>query len=362
MKRQRGSILIVVILISALLSMLAVEIYARLAIDSRRTLNLLDSDRAYYYALGAEELALQILSQSLSKKDGESAPDTVNLGQTWAKKGMVFPIEGGQLAGNINDMSACFNINSILDEGSKKSNVNGSSNNIKPLKLSNNKPLDGQKLLEVLFTQLVPNAEITPKAMAARIRDWIDEDTTPFGSDGAEDDTYMGLDHPYRTGNTLMGSVEELRTLYEFSPQIVEKISPYLCALPETRMKTININTISKDHPELLMMLYDGLDLDKAKEILSKRPKSGYDKTTFDAQIGKSIKLRKEAKDRVSFSSDRFQINAIAVVGRGESRLQSLVRKGKKGHFAVISRKFMSDFDIHQMDNEKSTNNELETK
>ncbi len=348
MKYEKGSILIVVILVAALISLLAVQIYSRLALDSRRTMNILDSDKAYYYALGAEELAVQILKTSLESKQGKKKEDSVNLGQQWAKKGMVFPIEGGQLAGEIRDMSACFNINSILSNKNakqSKSNKNvANTNDAKKNTESQEKPLNGQKLLEILFTQLTPDEEITPKAMAARIRDWIDSDSVPFGPDGAEDDAYMQLTRPYRTGNTLMGSVEELRTLLGFSAKMVETIAPYLCALPDKEMKTLNLNTIPENHPELLMMLYEDLTLDKAKELLQSRPISGYDKASFKKQLGTGIKLRKEAEGLTDFTSDRFLINAEAIVGRGHARLQSLVQRGKKGTFSVIARRFASDF------------------
>lgn len=360
MRHQKGSILIVVILVAALISLLAVQIYSRLALDSRRTLNILDTDRAYYYALGAEELAVQILKTSLKPKKGKKDNNSVNLGQEWAKKGMVFPIEGGQLAGDIRDMSACFNLNSIIS--SKRSAIadtaspTPSSGKTPPsarapssgrnsgLTLSPDKPLKGQKLLEVLFTQLLPSEDITPKAMAARIRDWIDNDSQPFGADGAEDDAYLQLKRPYRTGNTLMGSVEELRTLLGFTAQMVETMAPYLCALPDSDMNTLNLNTIPANQPELLMMLYEDLPLDKAKEILQSRPTSGYDDATFKEKLGTGIKLRKEAKGIPDFSSDRFLINAEAIVGRGHARLQSLVQRGKKGNFSVIARRFASDF------------------
>ena len=354
MRQQKGSILIVVILVAALISLLAVQIYSRLALDSRRTLNILDTDRAYYYALGAEELAVQILKTSLTPKRGKKDNKSVNLGQEWAKKGMVFPIEGGQLAGEIRDMSACFNVNSILSSkqstiGDKKSPLPSSrerpaAREASSLTLSPDKALKGQKLLEVLFTQLLPSEEITPKAMAARIRDWIDSDSQPFGADGAEDDAYLQLKRPYRTGNTLMGSVEELRTLLGFTAQMVETMAPYLCALPDSDMNTLNLNTIPVNQPELLMMLYEDLSLDKAKEILQSRPTSGYDDATFKEKLGTGIKLRKEAKGIPDFSSDRFLINAEAIVGRGHARLQSLVQRGKKGDFSVIARRFASDF------------------
>ncbi len=346
MNHQKGSILITVILVAALISLLAVQIYSRLALDSRRTLNILDTDRAYYYALGAEELAVQILKTSLKPKKGETSKNSVNLGQEWAKKGMVFPIEGGQLAGEIRDMSACFNVNSLLSRkpaNAAEASAPSAGTN-RELPISPDQPLRGQKLLEVLFAQILPTEAITPKAMAARIRDWLDSDSQPFGADGAEDDAYLQLKRPYRTGNTLMGSIEELRTLLDFTPQMVETMTPYLCALPDSEMKTLNLNTIAKNQPELLMMLYQDLSLDKAKEILQSRPTSGYDRATFKEKLGSGIKLRKEARGLPDFNSDRFLINAEAIVGRGHARLQSLVQRGSKGNFSVIARRFASDF------------------
>ncbi len=347
MNNQRGSILIVVILIAALISIIAIRIYSGLALDARRTINIIDSDRAYYYALGAEELALQLLKDSFKNQTKEDA-GKVHLGQPWAKKGMIFPIEGGQLAGEINDMSACFNINSLLSKSSAKkppgSLKDTDPDTGLPLSLQSNKPVPGQILLEELFTLLIADAEVSPKVLAARVRDWLDSDDQPFESDGAEDSEYQLNDIPYRTGNTLIGSVEELRTIAGFDADMVEIVAPYLCALPEVDMKALNVNTISKDQPELLMMLYKNLSIDKAKDILQSRPATGYDQSSFKDKLDKATKLRPEAADMIQFGSNRFMINAEAVVGRGRARLQSLIERGKKGGFSVISRKFASNF------------------
>jgi len=352
MVKQRGSALVLMILISALISIVAVRIFVGLTLDSRRTINIIDSDRAYYYALGAEELALQLLKDSFKGQTKEDA-DRVHLGQPWAQKGMVFPIDGGQLAGEINDMSACFNLNSILgksrQKGSRQTKSKGSLNDTDPdtglpLSLKSNKPADGQVLLEELFKQLIPDADYSPKVLAGRVRDWLDSDDQPYESDGAEDSEYQLGDIPYRTANTLMGSVEELRTIAGFSADMVEIVAPYLCALPSVEMNALNVNTVDENQPELLIMLYKNLSIEDANDILQSRPASGYDQSSFTDKLAKEIKLRPEAAGLISFGSDRFMINAEAVVGRGRARLQSLIERGEKGNFSVIARKFASNF------------------
>ena len=277
MVNQRGSALVLMILISALVAIVAVRIFVGLTLDSRRTINIIDSDRAYYYALGAEELALQLLKDSFLDQSNEDS-NKVHLGQAWAQKGMVFPIDGGQLAGEINDMSACFNLNSILGN-SRKKKPGGRLNDTDPdtglaLSLNSNKPADGQVLLEELFKQLLPDAEYSPKVLAGRVRDWLDSDDQPFEPDGAEDSEYQVSDIPYRAGNTLMGSVEELRTIAGFDADMVEVVAPYLCALPSVEMNQLNVNTVDVNYPELLIMLYKNLSVEDANDILQSRPAS----------------------------------------------------------------------------------------
>jgi len=50
---------------------------------------------------------------------------------------------------------------------------------------------------------------------------------------------------PYRAANLLMQSVDELRLVRGFTPEIVEKLRPWITALPQPT--EINVNTASKD-------------------------------------------------------------------------------------------------------------------
>ncbi len=376
-QRQKGVLLVIVLLVVALVSILATQTFARVSLDQRRSANIQHSTQAYYFALGAEELAMQILQQTMDgadqldqagdankpssnslvlggkgEKEGEgkgksSGPETIHLGQPWASKGMVFPIDGGRLAGSITDMSACFNVNSLID---KPITAGGTIN----LTTDPNAPLILQPVLEELFRLVLEDSDATPQALAAALRDWLDQDQDPNGSDGAEDSVYQSRSPSYFAGNTLIGSIEELRTIEGFTPVLVEKIAPYLCALPDSKMKSLNVNTIKEEHADLVAMLFETTDQDKARDIISSRPENGYDQEGLNKAM-EGLKVRKEAEGMLLVTSDRFLINAEAIVGRGHSRLQSLVRQGKEGDLEVVTRRFASNFGTNTSNTSETT-------
>ncbi len=347
-RRQRGVVLVVVLIIVALVAIVATGTLARVGLDARRSANLRDAARARYFVLGAEQLGLGILQESLKVPSAKGGKNNVNLSQPWARKGMVFPIEGGTLSGAIRDMSACFNLNSLLSQKGgqgHKEDAGSPAINQPSLRLVQNDqtPLPGQLVLEELLRHILPpDADITPRALAARIRDWLDADSEPFGSDGAEDATYLSLTPPYRAGNTAFGSVEELRAIYGMTPAIFNRIRPYLCALPDPEMRTINLNTIDAKQPEFLLALYEGMTLAQATNLLANRPPDGFQEDEFLQQLGNGVKVRSAAEGMPAFTSDRFQIEAEAVVDRGRAQLQSLVVQGKGGRFQVLTRRFIN--------------------
>jgi len=372
-QQQKGVLLIIVLLVVALVSVLATQTFSRISLDQRRSANIQQTSQAYYFALGAEELALQILQRTLDGKDdvptsasannqntsnskgnnkGEKSggAKTINLSQPWAQKGMVFPIDGGQLAGSIKDMSACFNINALLDV---PPTTGGSVN----LSIDPNKPLILQPMMEQLFTEVLKDleTEVDPKALVSALRDWLDQDQEPQGSYGAEDGVYQSKTPSYLTGNTLVGSVEELRTIEGFNAEIVEKLKPYLCALPDTQMKSLNINTLTEEQSDLVVMLFEKKDENKARDLINNRPNNGYDVDGL-AKALDGMKEQDYAKGLLVVTSDRFMINAEAIVGRGHSRLQSLVKTGKEGKLEVVSRRFANDFEQNQSNTNPSTN------
>ena len=112
--RQRGVALITAILITALVSSVALNLAWDNALDMRRTMTLLYRDQAIQVALGAENWVQQILRDDL----GES--DTDHLGEIWATELPGLPIESdavqGELFGSVEDLQSRFNVNNLIDE------------------------------------------------------------------------------------------------------------------------------------------------------------------------------------------------------------------------------------------------------
>lgn len=254
--QQRGAALMMVILMVAIMTVLAVTLVDSVRYNSQRLLNQRIMDQAYWYALGGEQIAKFAL-QDISNES------TIHLAQNWAREDIVFPIEGGSIAGLIRDEQACFNINNLYRAGATDASQPANSN-FAPAEV---------------FTNLLLNLGIPPQRgefIAERVNDWIDEDFAPEGIYGAEDLYYSDKDFPYMPPNQIMVNVTELNLVAEFEEGEWQKLQPYLCALPEVSTP-ININTLP---PEKAMLLAAALgnvvSVDQVKQLLEARPEDGW--------------------------------------------------------------------------------------
>lgn len=338
--RQRGVVLIVVLIVVALVALIATQISSRLLLSERRSTNLQHSDQAWQYVLGAESLAASHLKEAL-KED----KDKVHLGQAWAKGKFVFPIEGGQLSGEIIDMSTCFNVNSLLfkkrDQQGNPSDPQGGKAGDTP-----NAMPAGAQLLSKIFEQTLEDVEVTPEALSSTLIDWIDEDNEPFGNDGAEDYQYTALQLPYRVGNGPLGAISELRTIKGFDAEVYRAVRPFLCALPDVEYGRINMNTLPPERAVILAAMVDNLSVESARQVLESRPKNGFDsEADFWTAPGMptDAKANKLGEDRISFTTAYFLVKAEAVVGRGRARVESLLKAEENQSFKVVSRSFAEE-------------------
>ncbi len=108
-KDNKGVALITVMLVFAIASAIAITLVSRQHRDIVRTTALLNQMQAEEYALGAEELARQILAE-----DGQTNPDIVYLSQRWASLQNTLPIENGEIILHIDDLQGRFNLNSLI--------------------------------------------------------------------------------------------------------------------------------------------------------------------------------------------------------------------------------------------------------
>src|SRR5690606_19771432 len=98
-KRQRGVAVLMAVLLVAVATILAVNVMWEATLNIRRTESALAADQALLYLQGGEAWAKDILARDL--KDSQEYD---HLGEEWATALEPLPIEGGTIAGRLEDL------------------------------------------------------------------------------------------------------------------------------------------------------------------------------------------------------------------------------------------------------------------
>ena len=321
MNKEKGVALIVVLLVVALVSMIATDLTGRLQREIRRSTNVFDHQQAQSYTLGAEKFAIAVL-----EKDLDDHPERVDLAQAWATQGLYFPVEGGDLTGVITDASSCFNVNSIVSRQNELGYI-----------------ADKEGVAYQAYLRLLTLLGLS-QGLGDSLADWLDSNQQVGGMDGAEDLDYELLTPAYRAANGLIVDVSELNLIQGYTADIMKKLRPYVCALPDNYLK-LNINTIDREKPELLAMLIKDLPVSSAATLLAERKQSGYDSLIsfwqLEALAGLEIDTKTKAMLRIT--SDYYLLRARAQIGRGHQELTTLFKHVNKQihiiwrHFGTVA-------------------------
>lgn len=252
--RQSGAALMMVLLLVSVMLVLAVTLVDGVRYSSQRLINQRLMDQGYWYAHGGEIIAKYALEDIANEA-------VVALNQNWARNDIVFPIEGGSIAGQIWDEQACFNMNSLY---------------LPELEAGQQEPITAP---QQVFTALLENLEISSQRadfIISRLRDWIDEDYSPEGVYGAEDLFYGAKSYPYIPPNAVLDNISELRLFAEFEEDEQALLAKHICAIPELQ-SAININTLNGEQGVLLAAAVGNvISVERASEILQNRPVEGW--------------------------------------------------------------------------------------
>lgn len=252
---ERGVALLIVLLLITVMSTVAYAVTDDIRFAIRRTANLRISSQMGWYAHGAESMARKVVWASW-----KANPQRSTLADPWARQGVVFPIEGGSIAGRISDGGTCFNLNSVVERGSAG--------------LYGESAAGRAQFVALLIALEFDRSQAT--ALASALVDWIDGDGIA-SSAGVEDDTYGLLAVPYRTGATLLAEPSELRAIVGFSELVYQRLRPLVCALPTPDLTRLNINTLRVDQAPLIMALMGGaLRASEVERLLATRPEFGF--------------------------------------------------------------------------------------
>lgn len=262
-QRQQGVALIMVLLVVALVTVLAVQLSEKLQMNVVRTMNYQQTEQAYWYMLSAEEIARNLLQVQLDESDG-----VVNLDQVWheqTEEERVYPIEGGGLVRvGIKDLFSCFNLNALKGDG-----------------LSNEVLARRKVQFRMLLHAVIEDLDAyTADTIVESLADWLDKDEQLASSYGAERADYESLAVPYQAANDYFVHESELRLIRGVTQPIYQELKPFVCVVPNSNKLRLNFNTVAPEHGELLHAVsLGGLTTDAGNAALSERPEDGYERT-----------------------------------------------------------------------------------
>jgi general secretion pathway protein K len=289
--KQRGMALLMVLMLLAVMAALAAVATERWFFSFQYSLQLHQRLQGKWYAAGAETLAAKLLSL-----DARDDATHTHLAQRWATAGQRFPLEDAELQAQLADAQACFNLNAVVND-------------------------DAQRI----FTRLLVLLEEEPgqaQRIGAALADWLDEDDIPRDG-GAEDEEYAAHHIPYLTAGQRLQNVSELRQVRGVSAELLQRLRPLVCTLPEGSLR-ININTLLPGQWPLLAALAEGMDEIQIRQTLTRRPPAGWE--TPEQPLAALPPLVSQRQYLV-LNSNYFSLRATVQMADATYRQASLLRR-----------------------------------
>jgi len=275
---QRGTVLILVLLIVALVAGLGIKYASQYQLGMARAESRWHGMQARAFLEGTEELAKIVFPSA------DIDPTSDYIGEPWSNE---VPIEEDGVTGvaKLVDATSRLNLNDLDMNKPFDPNI--------PIGSANRYSEPQRRFIRLL--QTFPDLQINQQDaeyLLEAVVDWIDRDDAESGQGGAESNYYQGQPDPYLPANGLFQSVDELRLVRGFAerPDIVLSLLPFVTVLP-TNEAGININTIDAGteagdenkqavsnlvralNAETSLTPIDELD---AQQFLSKRPETGF--------------------------------------------------------------------------------------
>ena len=319
---QRGMALIIVLMLFAILSTLAMEILFRQNRFLNRADNLLQWDKRYQYAMAAEVVAQQGLIDDLQDdiKNGAQLDDCVE--ERWAVQLPPTPYEDAFLSASVQDLQGRFNINWLVTDSG-----NGFV-----------RQQDRVRELAQLLEAILPD-QSNPSRLANEMADWLDSNNIVDEPEGAEDAEYRDR----RTPNMPAAHESELRALLGFqATDMPEDPMAWglLTALPPGT--SLNVNTAPQQVLDAVVGSLAGPAGVKAvMDSRNDEPISDLDTLLAMPAFSDMEKDDRDLlKSRLGVGSEYFQVMVDVEVDGQLSRLVTrLFRGGGQGEpTAVISR------------------------
>lgn len=291
LSQQRGSALIVALFVMSLAAAASVAMLSRTSIDVRRTELLLNASQSNLYAQGSIAWAMNQLMNNLNaqKQNPNKIVDVMPM------KSKVDVVNGFKIESTIEDMQSLFNLNNLTNPEYQKN-----------------------------FLRLIH--AVDPKLHLAQINE-ITAATHEWVSPAKNDVTdayYAKQNPPYRAPHKLMASVSELRLIKGMTPELYNKLLPYVTALPDTTPININGATVP-----VFLSLNPTLNAEGVANLLKRQKQSGF--RTIQEFTGLDIiKNNPVTPEQITVQSSYFLVKTSVTVGHQQTLLYTLLLRALK--------------------------------
>ena len=291
---QRGVALITALLVVALIASVASYLAAQNQVRIQQMENLKARAQAELLARAAIDWGRAILADDMMR----SVIDDYS--EQWATIVPPQQTDGGQVGGKITDQQALFNLNNLVWAGVAY-------------------PADVQR-----FQRLLSSLQL-PTELANSLVDWLDTDSTVTYPGGAEDGEYLQQEPAYRAANHGLVDIEELHQVRGFNAKIIERLRPFVTALPDRT--AVNVNTTSA---EVLAAMLDNGSLSAAAAIvLARQSRPIQDKQDL---LLRFPNLAMPTTDgTLEYGSRFFIVSSQAKYGIATVRVQALLQRNGMG-------------------------------
>jgi general secretion pathway protein K len=280
--RQRGVALVLAMAVVALAAIAAAAMLATQSTWSRHV--ELASEHAQAQALvhAGIDWARAVLG------DDRRVSSVDHLGEPWALRLPPAPVDGGELAGHIEDQQGAFNLNNLLRNGAVSA-------------------------VQVAHFGRLLNVLGLPDTLAGSLADWL-KPAEPAAARSLVD-------------------VAELAQVPGFDAAACARLRPFVSALP--RFTTVNVNTASA---EVLVAVVPDLKLDDARALTAQRERAYFRNVAeFVAQLPAGATVE---RGDIGTASQYFLASVRVTIGDAQARGSALLVHGQTRWPDVAWRKY----------------------
>lgn len=325
-QRQKGMALVIVLMLFAIITAIITEVVFRQDRFLTRADNLLQWDKRYQYAMAAEVVAVQALSDDLAddRNNNELVDDCVQ--EQWAVELPPTPYEDAIISASVQDLQGRFNLNWVVTASAGKFV----------------RAPQGIEQLTRLLQEVLPEGGAKASLLANEMADWIDSNNIVDDVEGAEDPDYRSR----RTPNMPVAHESELRALRSFGLENLPDDSALwglFTALPLGT--TLNVNTAP---PQVLNAVIGPVAGQGAVEaIIAARQEEPIADvgTLMQGDIFNDLEADQKSQlaSLLGVNSEYFQVMIDVKVDNQLSRLVTRLQRlsGEQEETAVFSRQVM---------------------